>query len=65
MANIQYEVKIKSSLLRYQYILFIFINFKKPHAIDDKSRCKPGDCGIDRKVKPVPKQINKRTLKVE
>ena len=35
------------------------------YVVDDKSRCKPGDCGIDRKVKPVPKQINKRTLKVE
>ena len=32
--------------------------------IEDRSRSKPGDVGIDRKLKPVPKQINKRTLKV-
>ena len=33
-------------------------------SIEDRSRSKPGDVGIDRKLKPVPKQINKRTLKV-
>ena len=30
----------------------------------DKGRSKPGDLGVDRKLKPVPKQINKRTLQV-
>ena len=52
-----------------EFILTTFESMKtiRMHNVNytgDKGRSKPGDLGVDRKLKPVPKQINKRTLQV-
>ena len=59
-----YELRPLRNAAKFYFWYQCFTNIYFLQHLEDRSRSKPGDVGIDRKLKPVPKQINKRTLKV-